>query len=346
MTARLDVDLDAFDANLAALRARVAPAELMLVVKDDAYGHGIARIVPRAVAGGTRWIGAFDIPTARAVRAVAGPEPRIFVWMLPDAADVQAAIDIDLDIGVGDADLLEEVARTPRRPAPVPVHLKIDTGLHRNGFRPEDWAAAVARARVLEQEGLIRVVGVWSHIAEASDAEDDAAREAFERAVSEASAAGLTPRWRHLSASSASFLRPEFRYDLVRIGAFTYGVSPAAGPTADELGLRPVGTLVATVIAAGERVRVSVGAFDGLPSVLGGTFSVHTPDGMRRVERVGLREAEIEPWDGARTGEEIVIYGPSPAQSATQLAEAIGTIGEEIVTRLSPRVPRRSVGGA
>ncbi len=87
----------------------------------------------------------------------------------------------------------------------------------------------IARARALEDAGRIRVVGVWSHIAEASDAEDDAARAAFEVAVTAAEAAGFALEVRHLSASAASFARPEFRYDLARVGAFCYGIRSAGG---------------------------------------------------------------------------------------------------------------------
>ena len=63
------------------------------------------------------------------------------------------------------------------------MHLKIDTGLHRNGIRPEDWPVVLERSRALEHEGVVRIVGVWSHIAEASDREDDDARTLFDDAV-------------------------------------------------------------------------------------------------------------------------------------------------------------------
>ncbi len=86
------------------------------------------------------------------------------------------------------------------------------------------------RARALEQAGVVRIVGVWSHVAEASDHEDDVARTLFDEAVAAAEAAGFTLEVRHLSASAASFARPEFRYDLVRVGAFCYGVRSAGGP--------------------------------------------------------------------------------------------------------------------
>ncbi|MGZ8804626.1 MAG: alanine racemase, partial [Microbacterium sp.] len=231
----LTVDLDALAANVSAVRARVAPAELMLVVKDDAYGHGLERIVRRAAAEGVRWFGAFDVREAILTRTAAGPHARIFTWLTVGADQIGAALDADIDIGVGDAAFLEDIAAavastrlTDAAPsgagARVRVHLKIDTGLHRNGIRPEEWASVVDRARELEDAGLVRVVGIWSHIAEASDAEDDAARALFDDAVAVAESAGFALEVRHLSASAASFARPGFRYDLVRVGAFCYGI--------------------------------------------------------------------------------------------------------------------------
>jgi alanine racemase len=340
VSARLVVDLDAFAADLAAVRDRVAPAAHMLVVKDDAYGHGLEPIVRRAWAEGVRWIGAFDVATGLAVRGFLGTGPRVFVWQVGSVAEARAAVEGGLDIGVGDAALLEDVAAVA---GGARVHLKIDTGLHRNGVRAEEWPAFVARAAQLEAEGAIEVVGLWSHIAEASDAEDDDARAVFEHAVEVARGAGLQPEVRHLAASAAAFARPEFRYDLVRIGAFAYGIRSADGPTAAELGLAPIARLVASVVeVADEGVRVDIGALHGLPSILGGRIRVGTPAGARRLLGVDDLTSTVERWDGAAVGDEVAMYGQGGAGdgSSTDLGEAIGTIGEEIALRVSPRVPR------
>lgn len=343
MTAVLRVDLDAFAANLRRVRAAVAPAEPMLVVKDDAYGHGLDAIVRRARREGVRWIGAFDVATGSRVREALGGEVRIFSWIAASRAEVAEAIARDLDLGVGDADLLEDVAAEAvlagRR---ARVHLKIDTGLHRNGVRPEDWAAFAARAAVLQHEGRVEVVGVWSHIAEASDADDDAARALFDAAVDDARAAGLSPAVRHLAASAAAFARPEFRYDLVRIGAFCYGIRSAGGPAEESLGLRPVAALDAQVVeVTPDGVTIDAGTLHGLPSTLAGLVTVATPAGPRRLQDVDVHST-IEGWTDAAPGDVVTVYGRGThvASSATDLAEAIGTIGEEIAVRISPLVPR------
>ncbi|UIN29316.1 alanine racemase [Microbacterium binotii] len=342
MSSVLHVDLDRLARNIAVVRDRVAPAALMLVVKDDAYGHGVSQVVRRAVAEGVGWIGAFDVATALEVRGAVGREPRIFVWMIAGESAILSALDADLDLGVGDADLLEDVADAARaRGVRARIHLKVDTGLHRNGIRPEEWTDAVNRVVALAGEGVVELSGIWSHIAEASDDEDDLSRAAFEQAVAAATAAGLERPLRHLAASAASSARAEFRYDLVRVGAFCYGIRPAGGPADAELGIAPIGSWDAEVLSVdGDRVRIDVGALDGLVSALAGRVDVMTPAGPRRLVAVDEVSATVSGWDGARAGDRVRIYG-TDAASPTDLAETIGTIGEEIALRVSPLVERR-----
>ena len=344
MTARLHVDLTALASNIARVRATVAPAELMLVVKDDAYGHGIEAVVRTAAAAGVTWFGGFDVRTGTAVRAAAGDDARIFAWIAASRDDLDAAIAARIDLGIGDAGLLEELADAAADAGATPrVHLKIDTGLHRNGVRPEHWATFVARAAQLQTAGRIDVIGVWSHIAEASDAEDDDARAVFEWALRQAEVAGIRPEDRHLAASAASFARPEFRYDMVRVGAFCYGIRSAGGPSADDLGLVPVAQLDADVLEVGEAlVTIGIGALDGLPSSLRHRAVVGTPSGARPLLLVGGSESVVGAWPGAAVGDVVTIFGEGARGegSSTDLAELIGTIGEEIALRVSPLIPR------
>ena len=338
---QLRVDLDVLAANLGVVRARISPAELMLVVKDDAYGHGLAPVVRRAVAEGVRWFGAFDVSEAVRTREAAGPAARVFSWLTVGADEIAAALAADVELGVGDADFLEDIAGVVRSgAAPARVHLKIDTGLHRNGIRPEEWAAVVERARGLDDAGLVRVVGVWSHIAEASDAEDDAARVIFDDAVAAAEDAGLMLEVRHLSASAASFARPEFRYDLARVGAFCYGIRSAGGVSEADLGVDPVASLVAPVTnVTKHEVTLGIGALHGVPSSLAKRAELVIGGRRVTVRDVGLTHVRVDAWPNAAVGDELRVFGPD-ASSATDLAETIDTVGEEILVRVSPLVAR------
>lgn len=340
MSAVYRVDLDAFARNVRRVREAVAPATHMLVVKDDAYAHGLEAVVRRAWDEGIRWFGAFDVVTGAAVRAVVGSEARIFVWLIGGSDDLAAGVAADLDLGIGDEALLEDLAGLSAD-RPARVHLKIDTGLHRNGIRPERWDAALSRTAELVGDGRAMLEGVWSHISEASDADDDDARELFLAARDAARSAGLDPRFSHLAASAAGFARGEFREDLVRVGAFSYGIRPAGGPGEAELGIEPIACLAATVTTIDPAgVHLDVGSLHGLPSILAGRFDVVTPAGARRVEQIGATSCVLAPWNDAAVGDEIVVFGRGGLLSATDLAELIDTIGEEIALRVSPSIPR------
>lgn len=342
MTAELRVDLARFRQNVAAVRERMAPAEVLVVVKDDAYGHGVEPIVRAALASGATWFGALDATSALRAKRVAGADARVFSWTTTTRAQATELLRADVELGVGDAEYLERVAGAAGDAGTTAlVHLKIDTGLHRNGIRPERWAEVCARAAALQREGLVRVVGVWSHIAEASDAEDDAARAAFDEAVASAFADGLEPDVRHLAASAAAWHRPEFRYDLVRIGAFCYGVRSADGPELD--GVDAAASLVARVVSCeGDRVVIGIGSVDGVFSTWAGRAEVSTPGGRRALLDVGAFSATVDGWQGAAVGDEVTIFGARAdgAPTSTDLAELVDTVGEEPLLRLSPLVER------
>ena len=343
MSAVYRVDLEAFSRNLDRVRAAVAPAAHMLVVKDDAYAHGLAPLVRRAFDEGVRWFGAFDVATGAAVRSVVGPEARIFVWLIGGADDLSSAIASDLDLGIGDEALLDDLAALALDGV-ARIHLKIDTGLHRNGIRPERWNEALARTADLVAEGRGVLEGIWSHISEASDDDDDEARAVFLAGREAARAAGLDPRFSHLAASAAGFARGEFREDLVRVGAFSYGIRPAGGPGEGELGIEPIAALVTTVTSVDTQgVHLDLGSLHGLPSTLAGRFDVDTPAGPRRVETIEPASLVVAPWPEAAAGDEIVVFGRGARNTATDLAEIVDTIGEEIALRVSPIVPRSYV---
>jgi Alanine racemase len=349
VTAFLQVDLKAFDRNLDAVRRTVAPAQVMMVVKNDAYAHGTEVLVPRALAGGVEWIGCLDLPTALHVRNVAPATPHVFAWLLSVDDDLERAVRERIDLGIGDLAVLEAVARSAATAgSTADVHLKIDTGLNRNGVRAEDWPAFVARARELEDAGVVRVVGVWSHIAEASDEEDDVARARFDDAVDMARSAGLRPRLRHLAASAAGVQRHEFDYDLVRVGAFLYGIAPSGGPTASELGIVPIASLLTQVEAVRDGIAiVPVGSWAGLPSDAAGRTTVAVRGRALTVLRIGSDWMELDARDATvEPGDDAIVFGPgSDADlTSTQWAEAVHTIGEEIQVRVDPRIARVYVG--
>ena len=337
------IDLAAYRANLARLAERVAPAALMAVVKADAYGHGAVPVARAAVAAGVTWLGVLDIDTGLELRQNGIPrEVAVFTWLLGPHEDYTAAIDVELDFGVSTLDQLDAIWRASVS-GRARVHLKIDTGLHRNGASIEQWPALVAHALVLSDR--IELVGVWTHIAEASDDDDSVAIKRFHAAIAIAERLGAEVTVRHLAASAAAFGRADARFDLVRIGAFSFGISPGGGVTPSSLLLEPVMTLTAPVIAVRDGLTtVGIGYGDGIPSSAAGLVQVSLGGVCHRVASVELDRLTVETGKTVvRPGDTAILFGSGTGGEPTlqQWADAIGTIGEEIVTRLSPRIRRR-----
>ncbi|MFC9918012.1 alanine racemase [Agromyces binzhouensis] len=365
------IDLDALRDNVAALAATVAPARVMAVVKADAYGHGAAHVARAALDGGADHLGVADLDEALALRD-AGIEAPILAWLHDPVARFEAAIAHDIDLGASSAAQLEamaDAAASARRVANV--HLKLDTGLSRNGILRADWDDVVARAAVLESEGRVRVRGLFSHLANTSPDEDAAQLAAFLDGAAAAERAGLSPEIRHLASTAAALRLPEARLDMVRIGIGIYGVPPFGdGTTAAELGLTPVMTLRGRV-AAVRRVEPGTGASygytwraphpttlalvplgyaDGVPRQASGRAEVVIHGARHRIAgRIAMDQFLVDVGDAeVAVGDEVVLFGDpvAGAPSADEWGDAADTIGYEIVTRIGPRVPRTHVGGA
>ena len=365
------IDLDAVRRNLRTIGERVAPAAVMAVVKADAYGHGAVPVARAALEGGAGWLGVADLHEALALRA-AGIDAPVLAWLHDPDARFADAIERDVDLGVSSVAQLEAMADAAASvDRTANVHLKLDTGLSRNGIAPEDWPAAVERAAELETVGRIHVRGIFSHLANTSPDADAEQLAAFLRGIDEARRAGLRPELRHLASTAAALRFPEARLDLVRIGIGLYGVPPFGdGTTAADLGLTPVMTLrgrVAAVRRVGPGTGVSynhvwraerettlalvpLGYADGVPRQASGRAEVLI--GGRRhpvVGRIAMDQFLVDVGDDeVAVGDEVVLVGDpqAGAPSADDWGAAADTIGYDIVTRIGPRVPRTHVEDA
>jgi len=157
------IDLGAVRDNVAALRTLVAPAQTMAVVKANAYGHGAIEIAQAVVDAGADWLGVADLDEALALRS-AGIETPILAWLHAASTDFALASSAEIDLGVSTLDQLERAAA-----AGATVHLKLNTGLSRNGFQPAEAPAAFARAVALD----VHVRGIFSHLSNTSRVDDD-----------------------------------------------------------------------------------------------------------------------------------------------------------------------------
>ncbi|MCQ9132138.1 MULTISPECIES: alanine racemase [Streptomyces] len=369
--ARAEIDLAALRANVRTLRAKAPGAAFMAVVKADGYGHGALPCARAAVEAGATWVGVATPEEALALRARGAlpADVRIMCWLWTPGGPWREAVEAGLDVSVSGLWALREVERAAREAGrPARVQLKADTGLGRNGCQPADWAELVARSLHAEREGLLRITGLWSHLACADEPGHPsvAAQLAlFDEMTAHAEQAGVRPEVRHIANSPATLTLPQSHLDLVRPGIAMYGLSPAPelGSAAD-LGLRPVMTLAASLalvkhapgghgvsyghhyVTPGETTLglVPLGYADGVPRHASGTGPVlvggkwRTAAGRIAMDQfvVDLGGDEVEP------GAEAVLFGPGDRgePTAQDWAQAAGTIGYEIVTRIGVRVPR------
>ncbi|MYT19354.1 alanine racemase [Streptomyces sp. SID7760] len=368
-----EIDLDAVRANVRALRARAPRAQLMAVVKADAYGHGAIRCARAAQDAGATWLGTATPEEALALRAagIAGP---ILCWLWTPGGPWQAAVEADLDISVSGIWALDEVRKAAlAADRTARVQLKADTGLGRGGCQPADWTELVGAAVAAQAEGTVKITGVWSHFACADEPGHPSIAlqlAAFRDMLAHAEQEGVEPEVRHIANSPATLTLPESHFDLVRCGLAVYGVSPAPElGTARELGLRPAMTLKASValvktVPAGHGVSyghhyvteaetnlalIPAGYADGIPRHASGTGPVSVGGKIRRVAgRVAMDQFVVDLGDDlVRAGDEAVLFGPGEhgEPTAEDWAQAAHTIAYEIVTRIGGRVPRVYLGG-
>jgi alanine racemase len=373
-TARATVDLDAISRNVEVLRKHAGSAAVMAVVKADAYGHGLLPCTRAALAGGASWLGVAQLSEALELRE-SGIGTRLLSWLHVPGSDFSAAIAADIDLSVSALWSLAEVAQAARALGRTArIHLKVDTGLGRNGAFGDDWPALLAAARRLEAEGVVAVVGVWTHFVYADEPTHPTVRsqeERFAQAVQDVERAGCALEVRHIANSAATLTNPGAAYDLVRPGLAVYGLSPVPdlGDPA-SFGLTPAMTLTADlavtkVVPAGQGLSyghqyvttadttvglVPIGYADGVPrnATNAGPVSVggirHTIAGRVCMDQFVL---DLGPGSGAQAGDPVTLFGTgeSGEPTAQDWADATGTISYEIVARIGSRVPRVYLGG-
>jgi alanine racemase len=366
------VDLEAVRHNVSVIGRRTGVA-VMAVVKADAFGHGLVPVAQAALTAGATWLGITSSAEAITLRE-SGIDVPMLTWLHRPDEDFGPLLDAGVDVSAASVDHLYGIARSvlagrssgANRKAYV--HLKVDTGMSRNGATADEWPYIAAAAHELERDGVLRVRGVWTHLATADEPDrPEAGRQiaGFDDALKAASAAGLAPDVRHVANSAAALAIPESHYDLVRVGIGAYGVEPVIGRA---YGLRPAMTLRARAILvkrvpagtgvsygsdyttdrATTLVLVPLGYADGIPRN-GSPAAEVWMNGRRHpiAGRISMDQFVIDVGDTPTAmGDEIVVFGPGDRGEPTvaEWADRVGTNPHEILTRVGPRVPRQYVG--
>jgi alanine racemase len=369
-----EVDLDALAHNIGVLRRAVAPSGLWAVVKADGYGHGAVRSARAALAAGADGLCVALVQEGVELRA-AGVGGRILVLSEPSPEHLLVAVRQRLTPTVYTERGITATAEAAESSGVIqPVHLKIDTGMHRVGTHPAD--AVRLAAQVVRERALV-LEGVWTHLAAADELESASTTEQlarFDRSLADLAATGIEPPLVHAANSAGGLAHPHARRSFVRAGIAVYGIAPSAEvaekiPSASDL--RPALSLKAEVsyvktVEAGEAISyglryrfprdavvatVPLGYADGVPRRLFGTGGEVLIGGRRRpiVGVVTMDQLMVDCGDDpVSIGDEVVLIGRQGDDevTASEWGDRLGTISYEIVCGLSKRIERIDVGGS
>lgn len=345
------IDIAALRANLALAKSCALNARILAVVKANAYGHGLAHAVRGfAAADG---LGLIELDGAVRLRQMGWQKTILLLEGFFEPADLATVIDCRLEAVIHCNEQIEMLEQS-KLAAKIDVHLKMNSGMNRLGFKPGAYRAAYARLRAID---AVRNIVLMTHFANADNATHAALPLSEQIKRFESATEGL-PGLRSLSNSAADLLHPETAADWVRPGIMLYGGSPG-GRSAAELGLLPAMTLTSAIIgiqhvATGEAVGygslfvadrsmnvgvVACGYADGYPRHAA-TGTPIVVDGIRTriVGRVSMdmMMVDLTPVPHARVGSPVTLWGAE--LPIDEVAEAAGTIGYELMCAIAPRV--------
>ena len=340
--------------------------KLMAVVKSNAYGHGLLDFSRLMQDFGADWFGVDSIVEALSLRST-GIKKNILVlgYTLPGRFIEAAKNNISLTI----SNTEHLVALKRRFNPPLKIHLKIDTGMHRQGFFTRELALAAELIKKLGKSVVLE--GIYTHFAAAKNPAfpSDTLKQIklFDEAANIVQSAGFNPL-RHASATSGAIIFPEVRYDMARIGIGLYGLWPSKETEAayrDKINLEPVltwKTIIAEIknVGRGERVGydfteilsrpakvaiLPIGYWHGYPRALSAIGKVLIKGEFAKVlGRVSMDmiSVDVSGIKNAKIGDEAVLIGKSGEENITadDLARYCDTTNYEIVTRLNPLMSR------
>ena len=365
-----EVDLDAIAANARAIRRFVRHgAEVMGVVKADAYGHGVGEVVPTLLANGVSRLAVSMLDEAVQLRH-SGVEAPILVLGYTDPRRAEEILRHRITQTVYSLDLAQALSDAAvRKDTEVRVHVKVDTGMGRVGFQAG--FDAIKSILAIREMPRIVVEGIYTHFASADETDTAFTLQQFERFMgigSELGRIGVHIPIRHVCNSAAMARFPSMHLDMVRPGLSLYGLAPKGCPGFGSGGLElvPAMSLKSNLIlvkdvepgtpisygrrfVAGRPSRIAtipIGYADGYSRSLGGNAEALIRG--RRVPVVGricMDTCMADVTDlpvSAALGDEVVLFGRQGEEtiSADEIADRMGTISYEVVCLAGKRVPR------
>jgi alanine racemase len=372
----IEIDLAALQHNVRQLKGQLAQStELMAVVKADAYGHGAVTVASAVLQAGATWLGVATVPEGIELRQAGITAPILVMGAVNSLEEVRAIARWHLQptlVSPKQALVFSDALSERRQPkaAPLPVHLKLDTGMSRLGFA---WGQAVEFVQFVRRLPHLQITGLYSHFATADSVDQSTLRlqqQRFEQAVLALRAAQICPPQLHLANSAAALTDPALHHDMVRLGLALYGLYPAPH-LRSRVSLQPVLQVKARIthlkaIAAGTGVSyghqfvapkamrlavVGIGYADGVPRTLSNRMQVLVKG--QRVAQIGaitMDQLMLDVTDvpDLQEGDIATVLGQEDAQviTADDWAELAGTISWEILCSFKHRLPRIAQGSA
>ena len=361
--AYVEVDLRAIASNIRKVQSE-SDAQILAVVKADAYGHGLLEVSRTALQSGATWLGTALLEEAFALRA-AGVTAPVLAWLTPPGEDFDSALRERIDLSISSLAILEEILAAGERTGITPrVHIEVDTGMTRGGFL-EEWDPFLLRLR--EVKDALHIVGFWTHFARADEPDSDFTDQQlilFNVLLNALQSEGIFPEIIHAANSAGALAHKGSHKQMLRLGIAMYGLSPdiTTMGSSEQLGLTPAMSIKAKLVnvksvpalsrvgygGAGVTDRdtkigiVCMGYSDGLPRRADSTAGVsYRGELARLVGRISMDQCVVDLGldTQALAGEYVTVIG-SDGFSADDWASAAGTINYEITTRIASRLPR------
>ncbi len=230
---RAIINLKAITENAKKLAELQPQTKLCGIIKADGYGHGTLPAAKALISAGIEWLGVALVEEGVELRQGKITNP-ILLLSEPRPAEMVEVVEYDLRPTLYSSSALAAVCAAvdlhPEK-APLPVHLKVDTGMHRVGAAPEEM---LSLAKAVMDKKNIHLEGIWSHLAvadELQNPQNQRQAELFEKVLAELSAQGVSWDYSHLVNSAGYLNFPEYRYDIARVGIALYGILPSAPTT-------------------------------------------------------------------------------------------------------------------
>jgi len=361
-----EINLPALAHNVRAIKNILQPqAQIMAIVKANAYGHGTGPVARTALANGATWLGVATLDEALQLRQEGIAAPLLILGYTPaeDAGQVVAAGISQTVFNLEQARVLNEAAAA--NGVQARLHVKIDTGMGRLGLLPD---RAVPVITAINDLPHVSLEGFFTHFAAADAADKSYTRRQlalFQRAIAELKRQGITFPWLHAANSGAIIDLPEAHFNLVRAGIILYGYYPSGEVQKERLDLRPVMTLKTRVVLVKELPAgsyISYGCTYSTPAPTRvATLPVGYADGYSRllsnraevlirgrrvpvIGRVCMDQCMVDVTSipGVQVDDEVVLFGCQEDDTITveEVAGWMGTINYEILCLLSGRVAR------